>query len=273
MEKRILLATMLTVAIAAFLSVYWLLEPHRVKAEAEKMKLESAEKGRKLYLTHCVRCHGETGGPQKRIRAINSKKYLETVNDSIFYKIIERGIPRTGMVALGDKEGGPLNPEQINGLVAFIRNWEKTAPVYPEAQPAKEQPLFTQEEAAYIGSQTCIGCHDSMNKEHIDAWRKSPMARKAFSLIQNEKDRTKCTPCHATGYDPEKKTYKEENVGCEACHGPGEKYQEMMAGGDALEGGRIARENALKSCTRCHHPHTNKEEHVILARKGSVTYP
>ena len=114
MEKRILLAAMLTVAIAAFLSIYWLLEPHRVKVEAEKMKWEAAGKGRKLYLTHCVRCHGEAGGPQKRIRAINSKKYLETVNDSILYKIIERGIPKTGMAALGEKEGGPLNPEQIN---------------------------------------------------------------------------------------------------------------------------------------------------------------
>ena len=273
MEKRIFLATILTVAVAAFLSFYWLLEPHRVKVETEKMKLEAAEKGRNLYRTHCVRCHGETGGPQKRIRAVNSKKYLETVNDSILYKIIERGIPRTGMVALGDKEGGPLNPEQINDLVAYIRSWEKTAPTLPEEAPAKEKPFFAQEEVTYVGSESCVGCHEGLHPKHIDAWRKSPMARKAFSLTQNEKDRTKCTPCHATGYDPEKKTYKEANVGCEACHGPGEKYQEMMAGGDAPEGGRIARENALKSCTRCHHPHITKEEHVDLARKGLLSYP
>ena len=99
------------------------------------------------------------------------------------------------------------------------------------------------------------------------------MATKAFSLIQNEKDKTKCIPCHATGYDPEKKTYKEENVGCEACHGPGEKYQEMMTGASALEGGKIARENALKSCTRCHHPHIEKQEHISLARRGLLAYP
>jgi len=80
-------------------------------------------------------------------------------------------------------------------------------------------------------------------------------------------------PCHATGFDPEKRTYKEENVGCEACHGPGEKYQEMMMGKDALEGGKIARENGLKSCTRCHRAHIRKEEHIILARKGLLAYP
>src|SRR4030043_1583812 len=225
------------------------------------MRSEAGEKGKPLSLTPCARCHGETGSTRKGIRAINSKNYLKAVDDSIFYKIIERGIPRTGMVALGDKEGGPLNQEQSNQLVAFIRNWEKTAPALPEEVSPKERPVFIQEEVAYVGSESCIGCHEGLNKKHIEIWKKSPMATKAFSLIQNEKDKTKCIPRHTTGYDPAKKAYKEENVGCEACHGPGEKYQEMMMGKDALEGGKIARENGLKSCTRCHKANIGKGEH------------
>ena len=273
MEKKIFLSMILTLAIATFLTVYWLLEPQRVRVEAETMGTKSAEKGKPLYMTHCARCHGETGGPQKRIRAINSKNYLEAVEDTILYKIIERGIPKTGMVALGDREGGPLNPEQLNQLVAYLRSWEKTAPVLKEESTPKERPFFIQEEVAYTGSETCIGCHEGLHKKHIDTWKKSPMATRAFSHIKSEKDKTKCTPCHATGYDPEKKTYKEKNVGCEACHGPGEKYQDMMMGKDAVEGGKIARENALKSCTRCHHPHVEKEEHIAMARKGLLAYP
>ncbi len=273
MDKKIFTAVVLTVAIAVFLSVYWLLEPHRVKVEAEKMRLEAAKKGKALYMTHCARCHGETGGARKGIRAIHSKNYLEKVNDTILYKIIERGIPRTGMVALGDKEGGPLNPEQIDQLVAFIRSWEKTAPTLPEEVSPKEKSVFIQEEVAYVGSESCIGCHEGLNKKHIEIWKKSPMATKAFSLIQSEKDKTKCISCHATGFDLEKETYKEKNVGCEACHGPGEKYQEMMMGANALEGGKIARENGLKSCTRCHKAHIGKEEHIPLARKGALAYP
>jgi mono/diheme cytochrome c family protein len=273
MGKKIFLAMILTVAIAIFLTVYWFLEPYRVKVEAEAQRKQAAEKGSPLYMTHCARCHGETGGPQKRIKAINSKNYLEAVDDTILYKIIERGIPKTGMVALGDREGGPLNPEQIRQLVAFIRSWQGTAPTLPEETPAKERPLFVQEEVAYVGSESCIGCHESLNKKHIDTWRKSPMATKAFSLIREERDKTKCIPCHATGYHPDKNSYKEENVGCEACHGPGEKYQDMMMGKDAIEGGRVARENGLKSCTRCHHPHVEKEEHIVLARKGQLPYP
>jgi len=272
MEKKIFLATILTVAIAVFLTVYWLLEPHRVKVETETMRSTAAAKGKILYMTHCARCHGEKGGSQKGIRPINSKDYLKNVDDAILYKIIERGIPGTGMVALADKEGGPLNPEQIRDLVAFIRSWEKTAPTLP-TEEAPSKTLFVQEEAAYVGSESCIGCHGDLNKMHIDAWRKSPMATRAFSPIKAEKDKTKCIPCHTTGYDPEKKTYKEENVGCEACHGPGEKYQEMMTGANAREGGKIAKENALKSCTRCHHPHMGKEEHIALAREGKLAYP
>jgi mono/diheme cytochrome c family protein len=273
MEKKILLAAMLTVAIAVFLSVYWLLEPRRVKGETEKMREEAAQKGKALYRTHCTRCHGKTGGPQRGIRAINSKNYLEAVDDTLLYKIIERGIPNTGMFPLGDKEGGPLDPGQINNLVAFIRHWEKTAPLLPEAPSTRDRPVFIQEEAGYVGSESCIECHEGLDKKHIDVWRRSPMTRHAFSHIRGEKDKTKCLPCHATGYDPQEKTYKEENVGCEACHGPGETYQEMMAGKDAVEGGRIARENGLRSCTRCHKAHIRMEEHVDLARKGLLLYP
>ena len=263
----------LTVAIAAFLTIYWLLEPKRVRGEAERMRAQAAQKGKPLYLTHCARCHGETGGSQKRVRAINSKRYLESVEDTVLYKIIERGIPRTGMVALGEKEGGPLNPEQIHQLVAFIRSWEKTAPVLQEESLPKERPFFLQEEVAYTGSESCISCHEGLDKKHIDAWRNSSMAKNAFSRIRGEKDKTRCTPCHATGFDPEKKTYKEENVGCEACHGPGERYQEMMMGKEAVEGGKIARENGLKSCTRCHKAHIPKEKHIALARQGLLAYP
>ncbi|MGQ9647072.1 MAG: c-type cytochrome [Thermodesulfobacteriota bacterium] len=133
-------------------SVYWLLEPRRVEVEAEETRQEAVGKGKILYLTHCARCHGETGGPQRGIKAIYSKNYLEATDDVILYKIIERGIPRTGMVALGDKEGGPLNPEQIHQLVAFIRNWEKTAPRLPDQPSSKERSVFIQEESPYVGS-------------------------------------------------------------------------------------------------------------------------
>jgi len=59
MEKKIFLATVLTIAIAIYLKVYWLLEPRRVKVEAERMRTLAAQKDKALYMTHCASCQGE----------------------------------------------------------------------------------------------------------------------------------------------------------------------------------------------------------------------
>ncbi len=45
----------------------------------------------------------------------------------------------------------------------------------------------------------------------------------------NNKDATrdwlvKCAGCHTTGYNPTNRTFVELNIGCEACHGPGENH-------------------------------------------------
>ena len=40
----------LTLAIATLLTVYWLLEPQRVRVEAETMRTKSADKGKPLYI-------------------------------------------------------------------------------------------------------------------------------------------------------------------------------------------------------------------------------
>jgi hypothetical protein len=33
-----------------------------------------------------------------------------------------------------------------------------------------------------------------------------------------------CNGCHAVGFDPDTRSYAEESIGCESCHGPGEKH-------------------------------------------------
>ena len=264
MERQITWCFALTLAIAIFLTVYWIFEPSRLKATAEKMRLEAVERGRPLYLTHCADCHGKNGEGAKGISPINSKRFLEEVDDAVMYKMIERGIPRTGMTPLGDTEGGPLNKEQIENTVAFVRDWEKTAPLLEEASVEKVERV----EVAYMGSQDCIDCHEGINEEDVSAWRDSPMTTMAYLRIKDDPHKEKCYACHTTGYNPETKTFVERNIGCEACHGPGEKYQTMMMGVEAEKGGEIASENARKSCGKCHNPHVPKEIHAELARKG-----
>jgi mono/diheme cytochrome c family protein len=78
------------------------------------------------------------------------------------------------MPAFAQEKGGPLRDNEIEDLVAFIRNWEETAPVLPTATPVIE--------AASLYGQYCAGCHGP-NGEGTDA----------ISLVLNSKgflDRT-----------------------------------------------------------------------------------
>ena len=93
-----------------------------------------------------------------------------------------------------------------------------------------------------------------------------------------------CGPCHTTGYDSLSGTWAEPGVTCEGCHGPGERYNEMMVVGQELlglgeeargqalldEASRLSREAVsrrlvpgdagdINVCVTCHHPWRHRD--------------
>lgn len=98
----------------------------------------------------------------------------------------------------------------------------------------------------YVGTKRCMMCHIS----HYDAWSENRMSQayeilkpgvraeakqKAdFDPAEDYTESEYCLSCHVTGYDePGGFTSIEETpdmagVQCEACHGPGSIYSEMM---------------------------------------------
>lgn len=152
------------------------------------------------------------------------------------------------------------------------------APVPPAECPR-------QEEAAYLGAKSCQKCHF---KEY-GSWQKTRMAR-AFDTLKPDaaveakteagldpkKDYTreaKCLSCHTTGYGkpggypalvegkawtPEEKerAARMEGVGCEDCHGPGEKYSPYKKDHKDYKWADIAKLGAVhpveSTCTTCH---------------------
>ena len=86
--------------------------------------------GRDLWATNCAACHG-TNGEGGTAPALNSQEFLTSVNDEQIHGIIAGGIPGTAMPAWLNDYGGPLTDQQIAGLVAYLRSWEKTAPSVP----------------------------------------------------------------------------------------------------------------------------------------------
>lgn len=79
----------------------------------------------------------------------------------------------------------------------------------------------------YVGSNQCASCHQSV----YDKWKQSPHGH-AFETLHKagKSDSEMCLKCHTVGFG-ESSGYKVQfndpnfqNVGCESCHGPGEKH-------------------------------------------------
>jgi mono/diheme cytochrome c family protein len=103
----------------------------------------SLEDGRRLFQENCSSCHGEfgEGGPNPTragdvIAPISSAEYLRTRDDVTLEAIISQGQPNFGMSPFGSAYGGPLDDDQIQAIIDYIRSWEENPPVElpPEVQ-------------------------------------------------------------------------------------------------------------------------------------------
>ena len=165
--------------------------------------------------------------------------------------------------------------------LAFIASWSVGA---AEPVPAAE-PCPRQDEIKYVGSKTCQKCHF---QEH-GSWAKTKMAlafkalkpkeaadAKKAAGLDPEKDYTKdakCVACHVTGYgkaggypaivegkewtaEEKERAPLMEGVGCENCHGPGEKYSPFKKDNKEYKWADIAKLGAVhvddKTCASCH---------------------
>jgi peroxiredoxin len=92
-----------------------------------------------------------------------------------------------------------------------------------EERGKRERTLF--DEGKFVGSAACQGCHA---KEH-GIWASSPHAKAFTTLRTQQKDQqAECQGCHSTGFQKPggfpTGGASFEGVGCESCHGPGEKH-------------------------------------------------
>ena len=61
-----------------------------------------------------------------------------------------------------------------------------------------------------------------------------------------------CDGCHSVNYDIETKTPTEWNVGCEACHGPGEQHLSEPVNGNIVNPAVLDSLQATDICIQCH---------------------
>ncbi len=127
-------------------------------------------------------------------------------------------------------------------------------------------------QGTFTGSKSCADCHEPATT----IWRKSRHAGAWKSLAETSKparaNDPECIACHVVGWNAaellpyeggymnEKDTPHLLNVGCETCHGPGEKHTQAEQGSDeALQEQLrlairlpVANNKARKHCITCH---------------------
>jgi mono/diheme cytochrome c family protein len=123
----------------------------------------SVQRGQTLFEQNCAVCHGDFGEgginpsqPNRIIFPIGTAEYLNTHNDTTLFQIITQGQPDRGMSPFGSANGGSLDDDQINSIVAFLRSWQANPPV--TTPPQISIPTLSMS-ATEIYGKICSQCH------------------------------------------------------------------------------------------------------------------
>jgi mono/diheme cytochrome c family protein len=134
-----------------------------VKYALASSKGVDTDAGGRLFADNCSACHGQfgEGGPNPSrpgeiIVPISSAEFLKTRDDFTLRNIISQGQPNFGMSPFGSAYGGPLNDDQVDAIVAFIRGWENNPPVELPPEVSSGQAALT---GAQIFADVCARCH------------------------------------------------------------------------------------------------------------------
>ena len=89
----------------------------------KKAAVDPVERGRVAYAKYCATCHGvqANGYIADNAPSLRTTTFLSSASDWFLRDGIGRGRPGTAMAGYGRSLGGPLGPEDVNGIIAFLR--------------------------------------------------------------------------------------------------------------------------------------------------------
>lgn len=123
----------------------------------------SLDEGQQRFAQYCSSCHGDFGeggiNPTRRddiIAPISSAEYLKTRDDFTLFAIIAQGQPNFGMSPFGSAFGGPMDDDEIEAVVAYLRAWETNPPV---EFPPEVSKVVLSLNGVETFTQICSQCH------------------------------------------------------------------------------------------------------------------
>jgi len=134
------------------------------------------QEGAQLYAQNCAVCHGTQG--QGRVGATLAKNWPSIRPDLRIRATIENGIVGSPMPAWSVKNGGPLQDNQIEALVAYILSWETGGlSIVPTLPPATPRPAISPvpevqgnpNRGAQLYDQNCAVCHGTNAEGRVGA--------------------------------------------------------------------------------------------------------
>jgi cytochrome c oxidase cbb3-type subunit 3/ubiquinol-cytochrome c reductase cytochrome c subunit len=125
-------------------------------ARERKVSVASpAERGQSLYGSFCATCHGVAGNGYVADNApsLRNPTFLASATDEFLRAAILRGRPGTAMGAYARSTGGPIDTDEANAVIAFLR---QGGPPVESLQPVRSGDA-TRGQAVY--EKNCQRCH------------------------------------------------------------------------------------------------------------------
>ncbi len=147
-QFKILIGILFTVATVVVLVVYWLAEDTRMSNYQASFQGRTIQAGAEYFERYCISCHGENGEgivgkgpPLNRVDLLDTKNtpYLNAISfsgttEDFIRNTIAAGRPQFSeyyssenypehMPTWSQDYGGPLRPDQVDALTAYVMNW------------------------------------------------------------------------------------------------------------------------------------------------------
>ncbi len=87
----------------------------------------AVREGRALFVRYCALCHGKKaeGYAADHANALGNRDFLAIASDEFLRQSITHGRPGTPMSPWGNEHGGPLGPQQVDQIVAYLRSFAR----------------------------------------------------------------------------------------------------------------------------------------------------